>query len=896
MNWTTHVRSEFARLGKQVDESVVEELAQHATAAFEEARADGQPPDEAERYVCALVASWCQTDGPRRIAREPLMAAAPAGRSWFAGLGLDMRLAFRLLYRHPGFASVSIAMIALAIAATTSIFSVVNGVLLTPLPCCKVDGLVRVFDNVGEWTGDTPLFTNLTYLAWADKPQTIDGIGAWSDVSLTLDTPAGVELVRAARVTASLFPLLGVVPVLGVHFSDADEGPDEAVILSYGFWQERFGGAPNVLGRRFTIAGKPRTIVGVMPQSFEFPTGEQRVWLPTRVDPVSGADGGIHLRTFDAVARLKRGATAAQAASEGSARAAGVPLRGNENMRNELFVGGAPAVVVAPMLDWIVRDVKPALWILLAAVCLLFTAAAGNVANMQLARAAERRREAAIRAAIGAGAGRLARQLFVETSTIAALGGALGLGLTFLVMRALPALLPDNFPRVQDVAIDGRVLAAVTALTTAVSVIMSLLPVRMARRLNVTSALVEDGCAPVGHDLRSPLARARALIVAGQVAVAAVLLVGAALLSQSFVKHVGAERGYQPAGMLTARITHIARGLPPNAGATFYQDVLERLTATRGVTHAALSNSLPLTADRGADFWQNPSDKTSQTLVVLRLVSADYFPAMGMRITRGRPFTGAETPTSEPVVLVNEAFARRYLSGDPLEATAHLIADHGRPDLTAWRIIGVVADVKHHGAEDPVKPEVFAATTQLTAGPSATQYVAVRTTGDPATLVADLRAIVRGASVNAALEQVMTMETRLMASLARPRLYAVLLGGFAVFALFIAVVGIFGGLSYAVSQRTREIGVRTALGATPGDIVALVVRQGVAMTLVGLAIGFLVAGWAGRYLSGFLFGVTPADPVTFVVVGVAFTAIAAVAYGIPARRAAKVDPIDALRH
>src|SRR5262245_22584275 len=312
MEWRGVVVAEFSRLNRAADPGVVEEMAQHAEAAFASARAEGATATEAEASVRALVRSWCDgTTGPRRIERPALVEAAAAGRSACSGLPLDLRLAFRLLRRQPGFAFVSIAMIALAIAATTSIFSVINSVLLKPLPGVKAGRLVRVFETGVERSFTSPLVTNLTYHAWADdRPQTIDGLGGWSDVSMALDGPSGIELVRVARVTASLFPLLGVAPALGVAFTDADELSDDRVILSFGFWQERFGGKPDALGRRLTVAGRPRTIVGVMPRTFEFPSRDTRLWLTERVIQafeVGPTGVNAHIRLHNAVARLKPG-------------------------------------------------------------------------------------------------------------------------------------------------------------------------------------------------------------------------------------------------------------------------------------------------------------------------------------------------------------------------------------------------------------------------------------------------------------------------------------------------------------------------------------------------------------------------------------------------------------
>jgi predicted permease len=565
---------------------------------------------------------------------------------------------------------------------------------------------------------------------------------------------------------------------------------------------------------------------------------------------------------------------------------------------------GGASISVVPLLDWVIRDVKPALWILMAAGGLLFIAAIGTVVNLQLAQATARRREVAIRSAIGAGAGRLARQLFVETMTLSAIGGTLGLGLTFLLLRALTSLLPSGFPRVDHIAVDARVAGLMVALTCLVSLGIGLLPSRMARRLRLTSALAEDGSAPVGHSLQTSAARSRGLIITAQVAIAAVLLVGGALLSKSFAALLAADRGYEPGNLLTARIGFLGAGLPAGSRAAFYKDVLARITARPGVMHAGFTSSLPTASPN----WKTPvrlrpdGNRSSAPEVdaVYRLVSEHYFASMGIRLVKGRGFTAEDTMTSEPVIVVNETFARRYLADDPLgvETRPDLLQfrpDHqNRYELHRWRIVGVVADVRHDTPTDPIQPELYATTGQLNGYPA--QFLTVRTVGDPSALVTDLRAVIRGISRNASLDQVMTMEGRLHRSLARPRLYAMLIDGFSAFALVIAVIGLFGGLSYAVTQRTREIGVRTALGATPLDILSLVMKQGTLLTVAGVVIGLGLAAATGRYFAAALFGVEPLDPATFAIVGTALILTALVACAIPARRAAKIDAIAALRH
>jgi putative ABC transport system permease protein len=904
MNWHDEVGAEFTRQQKTADASVVEEMAQHANAAHKAARADGMATPDAEKSVRALIRSWCtETTGPRRLEREPLIEAAPSGGSIFSGLSLDLRQAFRLLRRQPGVACLSVLMIALGIGVTSTLFSVVNGVLLRPLPWKAADRLVRVWENrtgMGAETEEATGLTNITYNAWGDSPQTIDIVAGWRETELSLAGESSVERIRTGIITPTLLPLLGASPLLGSNFTADDARANTTVILSFGFWQERFGGARDVVGKQIAIGGRSRTVIAVMPRGFEFPTSETRVWTPFELGPAFNSSGprrGYSIERFNGIARLRPGVTAAQAAAEGSARLRTVKF--DDYVMPEIFKApGGASITAVPLLDWVVRDVKPALWILLAAGVLLFAAAIGTVVNLQLSQATARRREVAIRSAIGAGSGRLARQLFVETMTLAAVGGAVGLALTALLLRLLPALLPASFPRVDHIGIDARVFAVVAVLTLVVSLAIGLLPSRMARRVRLTNVLAEDGSAPIGQGFRTAGARSRGLIITAQVAIAAMLLVGGALLSKSFSALLAADRGYKPSNLLTARIGFLGTGLPAGARAAFYNDVLTRVTAIRGVTHAGFTSSLPTASPN----WKIPvglrpgDDKTRGPVevdTVYRIVTHDYFASMGIRVVSGRGFTAQDTITSEPVVVVNQSFAHRYLAGAPLGVEVSPDLFQYRPNVWRWRIVGVVADVQHDTPVDPIHPELYATTGQLNI--FSAQFLTVRTEGDPAALITDVRAIVRATSRNASLDQVMTMTGRLTTSLARPRLYAFLFSGFSLFAVLIAVIGLFGGLSYGVTQRTREIGVRTALGATPLDIVSLVVKQGAVMTAVGLAIGLGGAAATVRYLAAFLFGVTPLDPATFTVVGVSLLFVAMIACAIPAGRAARIDAITALR-
>ena len=900
MDWKPQIRAALADAHTVPDEDVLEELAQHAAASYETARADGCDHEEADRQVRALLASW-RGDASvlRRRPWRPLAVEAPAeSRSPVAGIARDAQYALRLLRRQPGYALVGILTMALGIGAATTLFSVTYGVLMKPLPWPDADRLVRLSETRQGATRARPwTMTNGTYLAWRDEPSTvIEELGAWSTSTLTVAGTGSAERLRVAAVSPSVFSLLRVRPVLGASFADKEDRTPLALV-SYGLWQQRFGGHPDVVGRSIQLDGALYTIVGVMPRDFAFPDADVRAWLPMHIPPVVSEDGkGTILSMFSAMARLRPGATTVQAAAEATVRARRAPDAGLTAMA--VFGSSGPIEVsVVPALDALTRDVRPALVVFLVAVALLLATATANVASLQMARATVRRREMAIRSALGAGAGRITRQLLVESVLLGCAGGLLGLLMAAALHRLLPSLLPADFPRLGNVVVDGAVAAFAVALTLATSVAFGLAPALHARRVNLVEALTEDGQAPVGGGGRSRTSRARMAIMSGQIAVACVLLVGAVLLTRSFVAMIEADRGYDPSSVLTARLALPSFAYTPQRRATVLAAVVDRLRSVPGVRHAAFTDMLPLTGSENMSAFTMPPRGASGgprvTVSAVRpVVSEAYFAALGIRLVGGRSFTEADTDTTLPVLVVNRTFATRYLGDSPIGQRLPNAAGDGRER----EVVGIVDDVRQQGVSDPVQPMFFVPSRQFAGGLRSSQpSLVVRTAGDPRALVPTLRSLVQEQDSSVALESIMTMEDRVWAGLARPRLYAVLLGGFATFALAIAGVGLFGVLSYSVAQRTREIGVRTALGARPRDIVRLVLRQACATTVGGLGAGLWAAYALVTYLSTLLYGVRAHDAVSFATVPVVLVIVAAIACAVPARRAASVDPLRALR-
>ena len=658
-------------------------------------------------------------------------------------------------------------------------------------------------------------------------------------------------------------------------------------MLSHGLWQERFGGRPDVLGRSLRVDGKPFRVVAVMPRAFAFPDGDTRAWTPMTVRFTKGG-----LSMFSAIARLKPGVTPAQAAAEGTARARGGPDPGPVVMA--VFGSRAPAQITAvPFLEAQTAGVRPAILTFLAAVALLLVAAVGNVAGLQLARGAARRREMAIRAALGAGGWRLVRQTLAENVVIGVAGGVGGLCLAAALGRALPSLLPAAFPRLHDVRMDLWVAMFAIGVSVLASAASALLPAFQARRVQVVESLAEDGRGAGGGGGLGA-SRMRAAIISGQLAIACLLLVGATLLTRSFFSMLHSDRGYDPARVLTASLS-LPKGRDEGQAAwTALAGLLERFRATPGFTRVALATALPLTSGETLASFPLRASGTGERVLVQtasRVVSRDYFAVLGIRLVEGRLFDATDTRTSRPVVVVNRAFASKYLGA---RSVGHKLWNDA-PGAPGPEVVGVIENVRHRSVTDSPAPEMYRSFEQGSGGGPAARR------GDhdrPATPRMTPGRFARScASYDAAIgiDAIAPMETLLMTSLVQPRLYSVLAGSLSMLTLVIGVVGLFGVLGYTVAQRTREIGVRTAIGARPSDIAWMVIRQGLLTAGVGLAVGLAASLALGRSLAALLYGITPFDGLSYAGVAAVLLAASALACVVPARRAARIDPVEALR-
>ncbi|HEY2933596.1 MAG TPA: ADOP family duplicated permease [Acidobacteriota bacterium] len=895
MDWKSRIRAALTTTAQLPDDDVVQELAQHAQAMYHAARADGLSHDEAESRVTDQLERWrLDASALRHKSRRAENVEPPPAVSWspFAGVAQDIRYAARLLRRQVRFALLAILTMAFGIGLTTVLFSVTYGVLVKPLPWPHADRIVVVKETRGGKSPRFGSFSSTAYLAWRERPATVENIAAWSQRVVTLADAGEPERIRITVAAASLFPVLGARPLIGSFFQEKDEGTP-VVVLSESLWRQRFGADHAVLGRLVQLDGQAYTIIGVLADAMAYPDRQARAWVPMKIRPATGN----LLSMFSAIALLRPGASAAQAASEGTARGRFAADTGLTTMA--IFGGYGPIEVSAlPLRDALAAEVRRPLIVLLVAVTLLLVTATANVASLQLARATTRRREMAIRAALGAGTARVTRQLLVESLLLGLTGGGAGLGLAWLLHRLMPSLLPADFPRAGEIGIDTTVIVFALIVSVMTSIVFGMLPALRARRLNLVESLAEDGAAPIGAGTRSRTAQARILIMAGQVAIAFVLLVGASLLGRSFVALLKTDRGYDPSGVMTARLSLPDSLYSPERRYVLIRQILDRLAAMPAVTDAAFTSELPLTPGGSTAAFSIRSRANGGPVPVQaspRVVSARYFSAMRIRIAAGRSFSDSDTESSPPVAIVNRTFARRYLGDAALDAKLPMGIGYQTEDIEA-SIVGVSDDIRYPTAAASLQPEMYFLYRQLK-GRLTVPVVTfvVRTAGGAGALGPALRTAVREADDHLVPEAIMTLEDRMLTSLSRPRLYSILLGGFAAFALVVAGVGLFGVLSYSVALRSRELAVRSALGARQVDIARLILRQGLAATGAGLAAGLLGSFVLMRSIAALLYGVTPQDPITYCVVASILLVVAAAASFAPARRAARVDPMRELR-
>jgi putative ABC transport system permease protein len=809
----------------------------------------------------------------------------------------DVRHGFRVLLKNRAFTVVALLTMAVGIGANTAIFSVVNAVLLKPLPYPEAERLVRVREERPRMRGMSmsSIMTNDTLETWRADADTLEQLAGYRTAAFTLTGQGEPVRLRGAAVSPAMFPLLRATPMLGRVFEPEEERPgaNRVAVLSHATWQQRFQGDRDVIGRSLMLDDIPYTVVGVMPPEFYFPDRDTELWTPLSITIPNQRPGNVVIMAFQGLARLQEGVALEQAVAEGQT----VVQRIHDGRSGPMAQMPAPTLRLIPLQEEMVGNSRPALFALLAAVGFVLLIAIANLANLLLARGAAREREMAVRTAMGADRGRLVRQLLTESTLLALAGGTVGLLAAWWVIGLVPSLAPADIPRIDDVALDGRVLGFALVLSLATGLLFGLAPAVQSARVNLVRALNESGARAGGGFRLLRTNRTRSVLAITEIALALVLLVGAGLLIRSFVTLIDVDPGYDPSNVLTTRLNLPATRYDADARRVFFDQLLDRVTQAPGVEAAGIVSFLPLTPGQALVIVQPqgrpaPASMAEAPAARPQNVSAGYFQAMGLRLVAGRWLTAADEAAGTPVVLVNEAFARDVLaSDDPIGERVTL--GPGGP----LEVIGVVNDVRHAGLDTEPMAEFYRSYRSdglNVRGPGVT--LAIRTTGDPVGMVPLLREAVRELDPNLPLADVATMAARLETSVAGPRFYALFVGLFAALAVTLAAVGIYGILSYTVAQRRVEIGVRVALGARRGDILAMVLRQGAWLTGIGLLLGFVGAYSVTGLLTSLLYGVTATDPLTLVLVPLLLATVALLACYIPARRATRVDPMVALRY
>jgi putative ABC transport system permease protein len=866
-----------------------EELRSHFENHVEKLVASGMPREEAVRRARLEFGGYEHLKEECRDARGVSLVEATAQ---------DLRYALRMLRNSPGFTAVAILTLALGIGATTAIFSVIDSVLLRPLPYKDPAGLVLVWENNSQHPNPHNTVSPPDFLDWQSRNNVFAEMSALFDQRANLTGNGVPQEVVVQDVSANFFSVLGVDPILGPGFTteNGKKGHDDVVVLSYGFWKERFAGDPEIIGKHVVLNGRPQTVVGVAPQDFtwfikdgSFTGAKPQMWTPF-VFPASFSDRKDIGRFLTVVARLKPGATVSQAQSQMGSIAARIA----EEYPDFNAYWGANVVSVR---DQVSGDLRPPLLILFGAVAFVLLIACANVSSLLLARAAAREREIAVRTAIGASPWRIARQLLTESVLLALIGGSIGVALAAWGTNLLLAASPKNLLGMSSIPIDSRVLAFASGATLLAGLLFGFLPSYISAHSGISETLKEGGRGSSAGKQRS---FARAAFVVVQMCLALVLLAGSGLLIRSFVRLVGVDPGFDASHLLTFKVSLPSSkyGKDP-ACLAFFRQLLARISVLPGVRSVSM-NTFPPFSGLGSATGVHVLSQPERSLMDLpvaavRVIGPDYFPTMQIPLHSGRTFNEQELTEERHVVIVNQAFADQYLKGvSPLGQKAVVyMKSLEESKNTPSEIIGVVGDVRQMGLDTPAEPTVYWPHPELVISE---MTIVVRTTNDPLTLVSAVRSELQQMDPEQPMAAISTMDQLLAGSLSRSRFTMLVLGVFAAVALVLACVGIYGVIAYSVTQRTQEFGIRMALGANRHDVFRLVLGQGTRLTLLGIGLGIVAALIVTRLLATLLFGISAADPLTFTTVALLLALVALAACYIPARRATRVDPIVALRY
>ena len=871
------------RSTRQIDREIDDELSFHIDMVASELEGTGVPPanarDAARRQF-----------GDVERARHSLRRAGrwhewELRRADFASeFRQDVAFALRQLRRSPTFAAVAVITLGLGVGATTAIFSVVDGVLLRPLPYPNADRLVRVW-HVEAKQSQRDDATPADFFDWRERSRSFAAIAGFQYYGHDVRGADGrTTSINSWLVTEAYFTVLGVAPRLGRVLlpDDFKPGAPRVAVISTALWQQRFGGDPSVLGREETLDGMQHTIVGVMPVAFQFPD-KRHIWAPKLFTDDEKSDRGS---TYVAVVARLRPGVSLEAAQQDMSRVA--RDLSAEHPRTNAGVG----IQIAAVPDELLGSVRPALLVLLGAVVCVLLVACANVANLMLARGADRGREFAIRAALGAGRTRLARQMLTESAILAVFGCAAGLFLGRWGLKVLIALSPASLPRADEITLDARVLAFAVAISLATAFACGLAPVRAFSRPNLHDAVREGGR---GTSASGARLRVRGVLIVAEVALALVLLVGSGLLIRSFVSLLRVDPGFSAADRAMVQV--FLYDLYPKAEQRvgFMRDAMERLGAGPGVRSVGAVSAMPFArANIGVEtemtIQGRPAPMAGEAPNVYTTTATNgYFETMGVALRRGRTFTAADGANAPRVALISESLAKRHFPDeDPIGKRIAVRFDGGQ----VREIVGIVADVRHDGLQEAPRVEMYMPHAQF---PFGSMTFVVRTEGDAAGKLPALQRAIWEANPNQAIYAAATLESLVADSLRERRFNLSLIGGFAALALILAAVGVYGLISYSTMRRTNEFGVRLALGASGTQIVTAAMRDGVRFAVIGVALGLVASYALTRAMASMLFEVSATDPITYAVLALVMLAVAAAASFVPARRALEVDPVTALR-
>jgi predicted permease len=806
----------------------------------------------------------------------------------------DLVQARRRLFARPGFTAIAVLTLALGIGANAAIFSLIRGVLLEPLPYAEPERLVMVWQPGHE--SDQTWLSRRELVEYRLATRSFEHVAGYTLSSANLTEGAEPERVRAGFATGNSFAALGVSALHGRTFTAQEDvpGKDDVVLLGYDLWQRRFAGAADVVGKSIRINGRPRTVLGIMPADFRLPLDYREelpteVWMPLAIDPADAGAWGD--RSYFVFGRLRPGVSAAAATSDVERAGLEWQRLGYINNQNRRLDRHA-----IPLNELLTGNLRPALLVLFGAVGFILLIACANVTNLLLARSDARRRDVATQAALGASRSRIARQLLTETGLLALIGSALGVALAYGGLRAALALTPVNIIRMRDVSVDGSVLVFSALLAVLVTVLAGFAPALELARVDLARAMSAGGRSGVTQMRK----RLRHALVIAETALSVVLVIGAGLLARSFVELRRIDLGFNPDNLLTLRTVLPATDYgTPESRIAFYQQLIANVEALSGVISAAGVRLLPLSGtigDWSITIEGRPIVDGENPNGDWQVVTPGYFEAMGIQLLRGRFLTDADQANAPLVALIDENMAKRYWPGlDPLGKRFHL-GNNNQPWFT---IVGITRPVRHNAVVEEPRTEMFLPHAQFAAGGAsipAGMTLVVKTAGPPLGLLPAVRAQVRALDPKLPVSEVRNMSAVAEHALAQPRFLTILLGVFALLALTLAAIGMYGVISFTAARRTHEIGIRMALGAARPAVIRLVLGEGMVMALAGVALGLIGAAALTRYVAGQLYGVTPLDPITFAVVPLILLAVAALAVWIPARRAAATSPLIALRN